>query len=182
MVTSMSLQVHIPHWRRLPVSMDQAKQRCQHMKLSHHVACLKSRVNYLGRVSFLRGSQAQANGQIQNCSRRCRCIRGRVPPVSATAAATAHAPSEDRDSKRQVSLFSARLQAWDSWWSLGREPKNEKAQRARKLGSIASKLWKIMNVNGLMLTAALVCMVTFSALPWKFIDCMGNHQQPFCRM
>lgn len=135
--------------RRMPMGI--AKQRHSCTLLVNRPA-LRPPQQQLGRLTF--------GSHVLGCGRRSsRLCRSTLHTVFAKAAAAAQAHSPGRKAQQGDSFLKAPLQAWDSWWSLGREPKNEKAQRARKLGSIASKLWQIMNVNGLLLTAALFCMV-----------------------
>ncbi len=157
----MLLHSHISSGCMLPVPMGLATRRCQYGFSSRQSECLRLRAKQLGRIPSLGAARIPSTGHPHSNSRLQRRSRCRLSPILATASAAALAPSQDEGPKGHLSLFSAPLQAWDSWWSLGREPKNEKAQRARKLGCIASKLWKIMEVNGLMLAAALFCMVSF---------------------
>lgn len=95
-----------------------------------------------------------------------RCVARHQQPLktraasSAGAAAGPAAPSDNQEqqSAHQHGIFGAPAKAWQRFWSLS-APSNSEAQKAKNLSAIASKLWKIMDVNMWLLTGALICMV-----------------------
>ena len=90
---------------------------------------------------------------------KTRCLSG-LRASSAAAAAPTAAPSSQNSSAEHVEgPLKAPLRAWHQYWSLGRSQKQEQDKKPRKLSKIVSKLWKIMNVDGYLLSAALFCMV-----------------------
>lgn len=136
-----------PSCRRLPMGMAMQRHSCT--SLAHRPA-LRPPLRQLGKIGF--------GSQVLGCGRRISRRSGLHTVFATAASAQAHSPG--RNAGQGDSFSKAPVRAWKSWWALGREPKNENAQRARKLGAITSKLWQIMNVNGLLLTAALFCMVS----------------------
>jgi hypothetical protein len=99
------------------------------------------------------GSQIATRGIAARRNRKCRIH------INASTAAISADPGPK---ERKSSLLEGPARAWERFWSLGQPTKSE-AHKPKNLGAIASKLWAIMNVNMLLLTGALICMVSFSA-------------------
>ena len=91
---------------------------------------------------------------------RTGCLSG-LRASSAAAAAPTAAQHPQNPAGHSESPLKAPLQAWHQYWSLGRPQKQEQDKKPRKLSKIVSKLWKIMNVNSYLLSAALFCMVRY---------------------
>ena len=90
---------------------------------------------------------------------RTGCLSGLRASSAAAAAPTAAQPPQD-PAEHSEGPPKAPLRAWHQYWALGWPQKQEQDKKPRKLSKIVSKLWKIMNVNGYLLSAALFCMVS----------------------
>ena len=89
---------------------------------------------------------------------RTGCLSG-LRASSGAAAASIASQHPQNPAEHSGGPLKAPLQAWHQYWSLGRPQKQEQDKKPRKLSKIESKLWKIRNVNGYLLGAALFCMV-----------------------
>ena len=78
---------------------------------------------------------------------------------ASSAASVADQASISTSRGTSSSLLTAFSRRWHSYWSLGRPQKQQQEKNPKKLTKIVSKLWSIMDVNKLLLTAALFCMV-----------------------
>lgn len=164
MATASFQQSTPPHRCSIPGG---ARMQRRFQNLLAHRADFESTVSkQLGRSSFVDPNPILVRRQVHSSSSKRTLCRRHSLILAATVSGTAvgDVSSMEHNSEQRGSLLRAPVRAWESWWALGRNPKVEKTQRFKKLGPIVSKLWKIMNVNCLLFTAALFCMVRCPAL------------------
>ena len=96
--------------------------------------------------------------------------------VSSVADQAPHSGSQGTSSSPLTSLS----RRWHSYWSLGRPQRQQQEKNPKKLSKIVSKLWSIMDVNKLLLTAALFCMV--SSAHEATHHCLVSRHVPACAL